>query len=290
MRIADKIANHGKFISLEFFPPKEDDKLPAFFEVVRKLRRIDPLFVSVTYGAGGGTRDKTLSLVRKLKQEHELEPMAHLTCVGASREYLHSFIQELQEAEVENILALRGDPPQGEEEFVPDSDEFQHASDLVRFVRANYPEMGMGVAGYPEKHPEAANFEEDCRHLKNKVDLGGDFIITQLFFDNQLYFDFVERMRAMGVDKPIVPGVLPVMSLAGVKRFLSFCGAGIPSEYLSELEAADKEGGNKAVAQLGVEYARKQVQELLDNGAPGAHLYTLNRAASCLAIVDGLKL
>ncbi|MDY7001341.1 MAG: methylenetetrahydrofolate reductase [NAD(P)H] [Thermodesulfobacteriota bacterium] len=288
MRIAELIVKNYKFISLEFFPPREKDSWPGFFETVSRLKSIDPLFVSVTYGAGGGTQENTLEIVQRLKNDFELEPMAHLTCVGASGEKLHGFLRALESFGVDNVLALRGDPPRGVENFNPESGEFKHASDLVAFIRGQYPDMGIGVAGYPEGHPEAPSIKQDLEFLKFKLDKGADFVISQLFFDNRLYWDFAERLSDMGVDKPIIPGVLPIMSLSSVKRILSFCGASLPGDFFLALEAAHEKGGDEAVRTLGISHAKKQVQELLDKGAPGVHLYTLNKADACLEIVDAL--
>ena len=249
---------------------------------------MNPLFVSVTYGAGGSTRDNTLEIVTRIKREHGLEPMAHLTCVGAAEDSLRDFLSALTEAGVDNVLALRGDPPQGERTFTPDSDQFRHALDLVRFIRRDFSNLDVGVAGYPERHPEAPTMEEDLAHLKNKVRAGGDFIVTQLFFDNAVYFRFVEQARALGLDCPVVPGILPILSLASVKRLLSFCNACLPADYLAALEEADGRGP-EAVRRLGVDYAARQCRELLAGGAPGVHLYTLNKAEACLEIVEQLK-
>lgn len=290
MRIIDMIREKGKFLSLEFFPPKDPAAWPGFFETVAKLAELNPLFVSVTYGAGGGTQDNTLEIVRRLKRDQGLEPMAHLTCVGASAERLDGFLSALEDAGVSNVLALRGDPPQGDECFVPDSEEFRHASDLVTYIRRHYPDMGVGVAGYPEGHPECSTFKEDFEFLKYKLDQGADFAITQLFFDNRFYWNFAERMADMGVTKPVIPGVLPVMSLKSAKRVLGFCGASIPGKLLLALEAADAEGGNEAAYKVGIDWAKQQVRELLEGGAPGVHLYTLNRPEACLDIVRELDL
>ena len=289
MRIIDLMERHRPFISLEFFPPKEKAEWPAFFKVAERLKGVDPLFVSVTYGAGGSTQSHTLEIVTRLKRELSLEPMAHLTCVGASCEGIEGFLAELAAAGVENVLALRGDPPQGETTFSPESAEFGYAADLVTFIRDRYPAMGIGVAGYPEGHPEAPCKAEDLKCLKAKLDHGGDFVITQLFFDNSLYWDFVAEARALGVTKPIIPGIMPIFSLKSIQRIASLCGASVPPAFLAALEAADAKGGNQAVQAFGIDYARRQAQELLDRGAPGIHLYTLNRADECLELVGGLK-
>lgn len=289
MRIIDLINRNRPFISLEFFPPKEVGEWPAFFHTVDRLRAVNPLFVSVTYGAGGSTQAHTLEIVTRLKREFHLEPMAHLTCVGASNAYIEGFLEELRVVGVDNVLALRGDmPPDGT--AVPQSaHDFRHACDLVQFIRAGYPQMGVGVAGYPEGHPEAECGEEDLAFLKYKLDHGGDFVITQLFFDNAHYWDFVARVRGMGIEKPIIPGVMPIFSLKSIHRILSLCGASIPPAYLAALQKAEESGGADAVQVLGIEYARRQAQELLDMGAPGVHLYTLNRDEACIELLSGLK-
>jgi methylenetetrahydrofolate reductase (NADPH) len=290
LRISDLLAQGKRFISLEFFPPKDKEAWPAFFYEVGKLSQLDPLFVSVTYGAGGSTQSNTLELVSRFSRDFGLNPMAHLTCVGASEEYLRSFLDELVAAGVDNVLALRGDPPQGQADFKPENAAFQHASDLAGFIHAAYPELCIGVAGYPEKHPQAQSLEQDIDYLKLKVEKGGRFAITQLFFDNDHYFRFVERCRAKGIDVPILPGVLPILNLASIKRILSLCGATLPADYLARLEAANDQGGADAVRELGVAYAREQCRDLIARGAPGVHLYTLNKAQACLDIVRGLKL
>jgi len=290
LRIDTLLSQGKKFISLEFFPPKEKDAWPAFFYEAGKLSILDPLFVSVTYGAGGSTQANTLELVSRFSRDLGQNPMAHLTCVGASEDSLRSFLDALGEAGVDNVLALRGDPPQGQKDFKPENAAFQHASDLAGFIRDAYPDMCIGVAGYPERHPQAESLEQDIGYLKLKMEKGGNFAITQLFFDNDHYFSFVEKCRASGIGFPIVPGVLPILNLASIKRILSLCGATIPAEYLARLEAANDQGGADAVRELGVEYAREQCRDLIARGAPGVHLYTLNKAQACLDIVKGLKL
>lgn len=284
MRIADLLRRQEPFLSLEFFPPKDRAQWPGFFDVVRQLKVLDPLFCSVTYGAGGSTQHNTLEIVTRMKQEYGLEPLAHLTCVGADRGRLGIFLQGLCEAGVDNVLALRGDPPKGETEFRPDSDEFRHGSDLVCHIHSEFANLSIGVAGYPEKHPEAVSLEADLEHLRHKVACGADFVITQLFFDNDHYFHFVDRARGAGIDVPIIPGVLPVQNLAALKRMLSFCGATVPEGYMHDLEHVQAVYGDSGVRGLGLGYARSQVRNLLDRGAPGVHLYTLNKADTCLEI------
>lgn len=286
MRIKDMIARCGQFVSLEFFPPKDTAAWPGFFEVVERLRSLRPMFVSVTYGAGGGTQANTLEIVTRLKRDCLLEPMAHLTCVGASEEAILEFLASIREAGIDNVLALRGDPPKDQPNFSWEGRPFRYAGDLVRLIRRHHPDMGVGVAGYPETHPEATSPADDLEHLKRKVDEGADFVVTQLFFDNRRYFDFVDRVRAAGMDIPVLPGVMPVLGVGSIERILSMCGATMPKSYRESLEQADRDGGAAAVLRLSVEHARRQVRELLEAGAPGVHLYTLNKAEACLSILD----
>ncbi len=286
MKISDLLRNEERSrISLEFFPPKDQALWPKFFNTVEELRALDPLFVSVTYGAGGSTQAATLEIVTRLKRDFALEPMAHLTCVGASSAGLRSFLDDLDRAEVHNVMALRGDPPKGETTFTPSEEGFGHACDLVTFIRKGYPDFGIGVAGYPEGHPDAVSMDADLQFLKYKLDQGGEFAVTQLFFDNQFYWDFVDRARSIGIAKPILPGIMPIFSLKFIQRITSMCGASLPAAFLAQLEQADEQGGDKAVQEVGMAHAAGQIQDLLDNGAPGVHLYTMNRADGCQQIM-----
>jgi len=287
VQIKDMISGERQFISLEFFPPKERGEWPQFFSTAERLRSVNPLFASVTYGAGGGTGNDTVEIVGRLSREHGMETMAHLTCVGAENCAIQKFLDELLAVDVHNVLALRGDLPKektGNHVNTP----LLHASDLVAFIRSSHPETGVAVAGYPETHPEADSPERDIEFLRLKIDKGADFIITQLFFDNRLYHDFVRRARAAGVTKPIIPGILPVVSLKVINRIVSLCGATIPPEFMAQLEEADQSGGSSAVQKTGIDFARKQAADLLASGVPGVHLYTLNRAEAVLEIADGL--
>ncbi|BCG46165.1 5,10-methylenetetrahydrofolate reductase [Citrifermentans bremense] len=288
MKIVEKMNQAQQFVSLEFFPPKDKNEWPAFFKTVDRLSQINPLFASVTYGAGGSTKGDTLEIVKTLQSGNGLDTMAHLTCVGAYRGDLQRFLDDLALAGVKNVLALRGDLPSDEPPEFSACRTLLHASDLAAFIRESHPEMGVGVAGYPETHPEATDTECDLGYLKLKLDQGGDFVITQLFFDNRLYFDFVAKARAAGIDKPIIPGIIPVVSLKVIQRIISMCGATLPPAYLAELEAADRSGGAAAVQKVGIAYARRQAQELLGAGVPGVHIYTLNRDQAVLELVDGL--
>lgn len=284
MLVCDLIERKSPFISLEFFPPKEKDAWPDFFDVVEKLKELHPLFASVTYGAGGGSQDNTLEIATRMKRDHGIEPITHLTSVGASAQRLDDFLSKLREADIQNVLALRGDPPVGVKDFDFNKQEFKHATDVIEFIGSRYPEMCVGGAAYPEPHPESPSIQSDLDMVKLKVEKGAKFLVTQLFFDNRLYFDYVDRLRTMGSSVPVIPGVLPIMSLRSAKFILGLCGAAIPGKFLSGLEKAHADGGDKAVYELGMEYAIKQAQELIDGGAPGVHLYTLNRAKACLDI------
>jgi methylenetetrahydrofolate reductase (NADPH) len=285
MNIARQIASAASpFYSLEFFPPKEEKDWPAFFATVEQLQGIDPLFVSVTYGAGGSTQHATLALAEKLR-EMRLETMVHLTCVGADKAQIAAFLRALRAAGVENVLALRGDPPHGQS-MDWDKAAFRHAVDLARFVREQDPLMGLAVAGYPAAHPESATFSADREHTCEKIRAGAEFVITQLFFEAREYEDFVRHVQAQGITIPIIPGVLPVQSLESVRRILSLCGANIPGKFYLELEAAHERGGADAVKEAGIAFAVRQIRRLLEFGAPGIHLYTLNKASTCLRIVE----
>lgn len=288
MKIINSITPDTQFISLEFFPPKTREDWPAFFLTVERLARLKPLFASVTYGAGGSTNMDTLEIVTRIQQEHGIETMAHLTCLGSNTDEVTRFLHDLASAGVTNVLALRGDLPQDGSVETPLPSPLQYASDLVSLISESFPSNGICVAGYPEVHPEAASLESDLFYLKLKLDNGADFAITQLFFDNNLYHTFVRRAREAGISKPIIPGILPVVSLKVIKRIVSLCGASIPADFLAELEKADRSGGAAAVQKVGVAYARNQVRELLKAGVPGVHIYTLNRSEVVLELVQGL--
>jgi len=288
MKILDTFRPDKQFISLEFFPPKGHAEWPAFFHTVERLAKLDPLFASVTYGAGGSTHGDSLEIVSRLQNEFGLETMAHLTCIGSAPDDVTRFLDALNTAGVDNVLALRGDLPQDTgADFTP-SPLLQYAGDLVSLIRTTAPGLGISVAGYPEVHPEALDPESDLNCLKQKLDNGADFVITQLFFDNRLYHDFVGRARTAGISQPIIPGILPVVSLKVIKRIIGMCGASIPEDLMAKLEEADRRGGAAAVQEVGLEHARNQARQLLESGVPGVHLYTLNRAEVILELADGL--
>jgi len=250
-----------------------------------ELKPLGPTFVSVTYGAGGSTQDLTVELVTNIKHQLGLETMCHLTCVGHSAGEIASVLDRLREAGIENVLPLRGDPPRGQENFVRPEGGFGYAQELVRFIRANGYDFCLGGASYPEGHPDSPTLAFDLERLKEKADSGVNFLITQLFFEPPLYFELVERARAAGIQQPIVPGVLPVLSLPQIERFTSLCGATIPAALRQRLEACADE---RSVVQCGIDWATEQCAELLAGGAPGVHFYTLNRAQSVKAILDNL--
>jgi methylenetetrahydrofolate reductase (NADPH) len=275
--------------SFEFFPPKTDDGVRTLFETVEALRPLGPAYVSVTYGAGGSTRIRTVELVKRLKREAEVEAMAHVTCVGASREEIASVLDEVAEAGIQNVLALRGDPPRGQLEFVPHPDGFRYASELVAFIRSRPDRWRfcVGGAAYPEGHVETRDLGQDLRNLAAKVAAGVDFLVTQLFFDNEKYFGFVQRARAAGISLPIIPGIMPFTNVEQVERFTAMCGASIPAALRAAMEV--RRADLDAARELGVAYASLQCADLLRRGAPGVHFYTLNRSPSTRAIVAALR-
>ncbi len=285
MKIIDLITRRqgSPFYSLEFFPPKDEALWPAFFETVTKLRALNPLFTSVTYGAGGGTQNNTFAVTARIA-ECGLVPMAHLTCVGATSESLRQFLARLAGAGVYNILALRGDAPK-DRPFRWEDGEFRYASDLVAFVRREFPDFGVGVAAYPTPHPESHSFINDRRDTAKKL-VTSDLGVTQLFFDPREYFEYVNQMKALGITKPILPGVLPIQSLDSIRRVLSLSGGNIPAKLYLSIEEAHEKGGTEAVKEAGIAFAVQQIRQLLDGGAPGIHLYTLNKAEICLRIVN----
>jgi methylenetetrahydrofolate reductase (NADPH) len=272
--------------SLEFFPPKDDAGVDALRATAAALKRMNPDFVSVTYGAGGSTRERTAQICDFLKRDFELTVMPHLTCVGHTRAELSAVADRIHVGGFRNIMTLRGDPPKGETTFTPYQDGLCYASDLVGLLKSRHPDFCLGVGGYPEKHPEASSPEIDLVNLKRKVDAGADFITTQLFFDNAVYYRFVEKCRAAGIKVPIVPGLMPVLSLKQIQRFTTMCGATLPEKLVKRLQAAGEHA--EVTETVGIDWALTQIRDLLAQGAPGYHLYILNRAKSALALAAGL--
>ncbi len=286
MRISDKLGR-GPSFSFEFFPPKDADGMQQLFETVAHLAPYQPSYVSVTYGAGGSTRKLTVELVARIQAETGIEAMAHLNAVGSTRETIAEVLDQLAASGIDNVLPLRGDPPRGEAHFVPTPGGFAYASELVEFIRAGRWTFCLAAACYPETHPEAGSADSDLEHLATKVRAGVDFLITQLFFDNRDYFAFVERLRARGIDLPVIPGIMPVTNLAQIKRFTAIIGARIPAALLARLEATG--GDAEKVREIGVDHAVTQCRELLARGAPGIHFYTLNRSRATVRILEALR-
>jgi len=275
MRIVDCFGRGRPVVSFEFFPPKTDAGFSNLYRTIAELKQLDPGFVSVTWGAGGSTRRQTVELVTRIQDELGITAMAHLTCVGSSADEIATILDRLTAAGIENVLALGGDPPRGEASFQPVAGGFTYASELAAFIRSRW-DLCIGGACYPEKHPRAPSEEVDLDHLKQKVDQGVEFLITQLYFDNARYFRFVDRARAHGISVPIVPGIMPIVSEANIRHITSLSGAKIPRELDARLAEVGHDDGQ--VMELGVEWATLQCRELLDHGVPGLHFYTLNRS------------
>lgn len=284
--ISELFAQKRPVRSLEFFPPKDDAGVEALRAAAATLKRMNPDFVSVTYGAGGTTRDRTAQVSAMLKHDFGFTVMPHLTCVGHSRAELAVVADRIYEGGFRNIMTLRGDPPKGTTEFKVATDGLRNAGELVTLLKSRHDDFCLGVAGYPEKHPEASSLDVDLTNLKRKVDAGAAFITTQLFFDNTLYYRFVERCRAAGIEVPILPGIMPVLSLKQIQRFTQMCGATLPKQLITRLEVAAE--NTDVLETLGIDWALTQIRGLLANGAPGYHLYILNRAKGALALTAGL--
>jgi methylenetetrahydrofolate reductase (NADPH) len=286
MRLDRVLHDRQPVFSFEFFPPKSDDGVRALFETISHLRELDPTFVSVTYGAGGSTRTRTLELVTRIRRELDIEPVAHFTCVGASVAELRANLDAMRDAGVDNILALRGDPPDGEAHFIAAEGGLAHGNELMQLITRDY-DACVGGACYPEQHLESTSHEDELRYTRLKVESGASYLITQLFFDNRAYFDFVARARAAGVTVPLIPGIMPVTNVDQIRRFTSKIGASIPAALLDALTA--RKDDPDAVLQLGVAWSTLQCAELLSAGAPGIHFYTLNRSSATRAILSALQ-
>jgi methylenetetrahydrofolate reductase (NADPH) len=293
MRITDMIrfaAERGEPVfSFEFFPPRNDAGVAALFESLQSLRPLGPSYVSVTWGAGGSTRGRTLEMVTRIKRETEIEAMAHLTCVGVSK--LEEQLAVICDAGITNVLALRGDPPRGQREFIAHPEGLSHASDLVALAREVSEKRGVrlcvGGACYPEGHPETRDLSRDLRNCKTKVDAGAEFLITQLFFNNRKYFDFLGRARAGGIEVPILPGIMPITNVEQIQRFTAMCGAQVPHGLDAALRS--RRDDHESALQLGVAFAALQCADLLRQGAPGIHFYTLNKSSATRAILAALR-
>lgn len=286
MRISELFDRGKPLFSFEFFPPKSEDGERSLLGTIARLRDLEPSFVSVTYGAGGSTREKTIEITTRIKRDFGIEAMAHLTCVGHDRHEIAAILDRLRASGIENVLPLRGDPPRGETTFVRPENGFGYAVELVRFIRERGDPFCLAGAGYPEGHVECRDLDLDLEHLREKVDAGLDFVITQLFFDETDYFDFVRRARRVGIRVPIVAGIMPITNLAQIVRITGMCGARIPEDLRRRLESAPDES---AVRAAGIEHSTRQCRELLAGGAPGIHFYTLNQSPATAAILADLR-
>jgi len=274
-------------LSFELFPPKTEAGEQALFRHLDQLMEFRPDYVTCTYGAGGSTRDKTLGIILQVKRLYEIPVASHLTCVGATADQLREYLREAADGGVNHIVALRGDPPHGDESFQVVDGGFRYASQLVELIRSEFPQFGIGVAGYPEKHLEAPSLEVDLENLKRKVDMGADIVVTQLFYDNDDFFRFRDRCQQIGITVPIIPGILPVTNLSQIKRITSMCGSHLPESFLAALE--EKDDGDWQF-QVGVEFATRQVQSLVQSGVPGVHFYVLNKSQATSQVVQEANL
>jgi methylenetetrahydrofolate reductase (NADPH) len=286
MKIGDVLQLRRPSFSFEFFPPRTDEGVASLLETIRSLRVLNPAFVSVTYGAGGSTRARTFEVARRIKSELEIEVLAHVTCVGATREELRDTFAGLAEAGIENVMALRGDPPKGEARFQATAGGFRYASEMIEMLAREF-DFAIGGAAYPEVHPEAESADADLEVAKLKVRAGASFLTTQMFFDNEAYFRFVARAQAAGIDVPIVPGIMPITSYEQIARIAKMSpGTTLPQPFRDELEARADEPD--AIEDLGVAYCALQCAELLSRGVPGIHFYTLNKSPATRAVVSAL--
>jgi methylenetetrahydrofolate reductase (NADPH) len=278
----------GKFgLSFELFPPKTAQGVSNLFQHVGRLVEFRPSFVTCTYGAGGSTQELTLEIVARVRREFQLPVATHLTCVGRTVAELREYLQSAQDADVQNVVALRGDPPRGDSVFRPVAGGLRHANELVTLIRWEFPALGIAVAGYPETHQEAPSPEVDLDNLKRKVDAGADVVITQLFYNNDDFFRFRERCQAVGIRQPIVPGLLPVTNFAQIQRITSLCGATLPSDFMHRLESAGDDADTQFA--IGVEFATRQTQALIDAGVPGIHFYVLNRSEAAAEVLSNVS-
>jgi methylenetetrahydrofolate reductase (NADPH) len=286
MHIGD-LYRPGKFgLSFEIFPPKTPEGDDALWENVERLARLKPEFISCTYGAGGSTRTRTVELCQEIEKRFGLVATAHFTCLGGSLAELREWLALARDRGIKNIMALRGDPPAGQAQFRQVAGGLKNANELVALIKSEFPEFGIGVAGYPEKHPEAASLEIDLVNLKRKVGSGAHAVYTQLFFDNESFYRFRDRCDQMGIHVPIVPGIMPVLNFAQIKRITSMCGAVLPPGLANRLEAAQEDKDSQF--KIGVDFAIGQCQDLLERGIPGIHFYVLNRSQACETILATL--
>ncbi len=293
MKLSDMYKSSKTVISFEVFPPKDakadalKEKEDRLFDEMKLLMKYKPAFFSVTYGAGGSTRDKTLDIVKRINCELNATPLPHFTCVGSSKNNILEYIKSVENLGIENILALRGDPPKNMPDFVPEKDGFCYANELVDFIKEN-SNLSVAVAGYPECHQKAACFEDDLLNLKRKVEAGADAVITQIFYENAHFFNFVERCRAVGIAVPIIPGIMPITSFSQIERMITMCGCSVPEKFRMVLERFKND--DEACRQIGIAYSVEQCRELLKFGLKGLHFCTLNKASASMQILDELNL
>lgn len=286
MHIAEILKQQAPHFSFEFFPPKTDEASRTLFESIKELTPLKPSYVSVTYGAGGSTRQLTHDLIIRLQKETQLSIVSHLTCVGASKDEIREILDNYNANGIQNIMALRGDPQKGQSQFVQAENGFAFASELVAFIKKHFPAMGVGVAGFPEGHPNTPNRLKEIEHLKMKVDAGADYICTQLFFENRDFYDFCERCEIAGIKVPIIAGIMPVTSRKGFARMAELAlGARFPAKLLRAVSRAENDD---YVEKVGIQWASEQVRDLIDRNVAGIHFYTLNRSRPTLKIYDSL--
>ena len=286
MHIREILNSNRISFSFEFFPPKTEKGSEQLYENIRTLAELKPAYVSVTYGAGGSTRNLTHDLVMKIQRETGITVVSHLTCVGSTMDEIHSILEKYQRCGIENIMALRGDPPAGAERFVPAEGGFAFAGELVGYIKKHFPGMGIGVAGYPEGHPETPNRITEMDNLKRKVDAGADYICTQLFFENRDFYDFCERCEIAGIRVPVIAGIMPVTSIKGMNRMAELAlGTRFPAKLQRALSRADNDS---YVEKVGTHWATQQVLDLIDNGVKGVHFYTLNQSKATREIYSSL--
>lgn len=286
MKIIDILNKKEKGISFEFFPPKSEDAMRELLRVADDLSKYNPLYVSVTYGAGGTTQDRTKDTLFMLKSKTDFTLMSHLTCIGATRESMDELLNDYKSQGIDNILALRGDPPKDVKDFDPSKGEFKYARDLVRFIK-RYDYFGIAVAVYPEGHQESPSLEADLEYTKMKIDEGADFAITQMFFDNRYYYDFLERAQKKGISIPILPGIMPITDIAKIKRFAQFCNTTIPQNIEKKLMKLQDSPDDMKKA--GLQYCVEQCEDLISNGVRYLHFYTLNKSDNVIPVLDQIK-
>lgn len=286
MTIQDFYTNGRTGLSFELFPPKSETGDESLFEHLRSLIQYAPDYITCTYGAGGSTQGRTLDLISRVKTEFSVPVASHLTVVGSTREQLEAYLGDAHSRSVDYIVALRGDPPQGDDQFRPVAGGLAYANELVELIKGSYPDFGIAVAGYPEKHREAPSMDTDLDNLKRKIDTGADIIITQLFYDNQDFFRFLDLCEQKQINVPIVPGILPVVSLKQIRRIASLCDAKLPQSFIDQLEQAEDPAEQ---LQVGIEFATRQVAELLEHDVCGLHFYVLNKSESTSRILENLE-